>query len=552
MAPPPMANDIFVAQRADKMSSEYTYFLFVLELQVSVQSFKVFDKDWSKVSGSRFGLGDGAKSFGILRVAKIKAMANMAASLQHTFRERETPNADSHRLQDNTVLLGADNSAGVIVAWHDRAPEKIRSNAVHGLEYFVGGSPARLNAMSRDEQDAYFDDALDWIKRERGAENVLSAVVHRDETTPHMTVMTIPLDENERLNARAIVGNKGKLSQMQTDFADQVSERHGLVRGVKGSTARHERVKRVYGEHLQLDNPVILPKREKGSLLSGRGESDQDWLVRATLTATDAVQASTLAQKEALQDAQNKLGAALDVMAHLKELTFVAKTRADEANRELARLKNGLEIAGSGQVANEAVARYDALASRIEAGDLALIKEATKDPEMMRAVFEVYEATTPAGTKLTDDQLRFDGALTSAIDAMATAGKYPTRDLDRIAVATPALPCCEKTIAYIRENSMGSPFTNKADVLAFRAEVETALSADALDALWSGEVDCVSALFNEPVTNLEGMRFALVYLDNAGVPSQNSVRLDLIERIGDVRSEEQKEQLVDRETGLRH
>ncbi len=49
--------------------------------------------------------------------------------------------------------------------------------------------------MTRDEQDAYFRRALEWIEDRHGKENVLSAVIHRDEATPHMTVMTIPLDD---------------------------------------------------------------------------------------------------------------------------------------------------------------------------------------------------------------------------------------------------------------------------------------------------------------------------------------------------------------------
>lgn len=133
-----------------------------------------------------------SRSFAILRCAKIKTLGNMGASLQHTFRERDTPNADTRRTPDNTILVGGDTSQAVLDAWKDRAPEKIRSNAVHGLEYFVGGSPEALKAMSRQEQDAYFSAALDWLKARHGAENVLSAVIHRDETTPHMTVMTIP------------------------------------------------------------------------------------------------------------------------------------------------------------------------------------------------------------------------------------------------------------------------------------------------------------------------------------------------------------------------
>ncbi len=239
--------------------------------------------------GGRVLSGPGHRSFAILRCAKIKTMGNMAASLQHTFRERDTPNADPRRITDNTVLTGSDTSRAVLDAWKDRAPEKIRSNAVHGLEYFVGGSPEALKAMSRDEQDAYFRDALDWLKARHGAENVLSAVIHRDETTPHMTVMTIPLDERGKLNARAIVGSRDKLSAMQTDFAERVGKVHGLERGLQGSPARHERVQRAYAHITDPDAAVSLPERRRGAFLGLGSETDAEWQERASEAASDAL-----------------------------------------------------------------------------------------------------------------------------------------------------------------------------------------------------------------------------------------------------------------------
>ncbi|WP_313138117.1 MobV family relaxase [Paracoccus jeotgali] len=233
--------------------------------------------------------------FAILRCAKLKKPANIAASLQHTFRERETPNADLKRRHDNTILLGPDTSEAVLDAWRDRAPEKIRANAVHGLEYFIGASPEAMHAMSRAEQDAYFRDALDWLKERHGADNILSAVVHRDESTPHMTVMTIPLDEHGKLNARALVGNRHKLSAMQTDFAKEVGLEHGLERGLERSQATHERVQRVYAHIMAPEAAVALPERQKGHFLGLGGESDEDWHHRASEAATDALRGARLA-----------------------------------------------------------------------------------------------------------------------------------------------------------------------------------------------------------------------------------------------------------------
>lgn len=254
--------------------------------------------------------------YAILRCAKLKKPANIAASLQHTFRERPTLNADLERRHENTILHGPDTSEAVLDAWRDRAPEKIRANAVHGLEYFIGGSPEAMHAMSREEQDAYFRDALDWLKERHGAENVLSAIVHRDESTPHMTVMTIPLDEHGKLNARALVGNRHKLSAMQTDFAKEVGLEHGLERGLERSQAVHERVQRVYAHIMAPEAAVELPERQKGHFLGLGGESDEDWRQRASEAATDALKGARLALDRQRDHHEARMGILEAQLAH--------------------------------------------------------------------------------------------------------------------------------------------------------------------------------------------------------------------------------------------
>ena len=73
---------------------------------MSAEPRKLLDEGWSKVRGSMQGLHGEGKSFGIMRTAKIKTLGNMGASLQHSFRERETPNADPDKTSDNTILVG--------------------------------------------------------------------------------------------------------------------------------------------------------------------------------------------------------------------------------------------------------------------------------------------------------------------------------------------------------------------------------------------------------------------------------------------------------------
>lgn len=295
------------------------------------------DDDWLKSRGRPAQ----HRSYAILRVKKLKTKGNLGAALGHNFRERDTPNADLSRLHQNTILKGQDHAQGVMADWDARAPEKIRKNAVHALEYFVGGSPEKVRAMGRNEQDAYFRKALDWLEKRHGAENVLSAVVHRDETTPHLQALVIPLDQRGKLNARELVGGKDTLRQMQTDFARDVGQEFGLKRGLEGSKATHQTLQEHYG---RIRNPVdpdfSLPERHKGAFLGVGKETDEEWRRRADNAAFQhlkAVVSPVLDENTALHQRAAQLEGGLEkAKADLETLKRVNKFSL-EVERTLGR-----------------------------------------------------------------------------------------------------------------------------------------------------------------------------------------------------------------------
>lgn len=306
----------------------------------------------------------GKKSFAILRTAKIKTLGNMGASLQHTFRERDTPNADPKKRIDNTILAGRETADGVLKDWHQLAPAKIRKNAVHGLEYFIGGSPEKMHAMSREQQDQYFADALAWLEKRHGKENILSAVIHRDETTPHMTVMTIPLDDKGKLNARRFVGSRKDLSELQTGFAAEVGASHGLERGQRRSTATHERVQRIYGYMNDPPMTVELPERATGGFLGLGGETEQHYRQRLSASLTEGLTGILLRQ-----DMHERSTA--DETAQLK-------LRLELAEKQAAEFRQHSEVWTKVFKAYHALGRTDELERTLDEYDTALKEHARK------------------------------------------------------------------------------------------------------------------------------------------------------------------------------
>jgi hypothetical protein len=219
--------------------------------------------------------------YAILRTQKLKSGLAVRRSLMHAFREQETPNADPDRASDNTHI-GATGVGEALAAYNARmaTQAKVRVNAVHVIEYLITASPEDLKAKPREQQDAYFRDALQWLRDKHGAENVVYAGIHRDETTPHMYAYVVPIDDKGKLNCRAFLGGTShNMSKMQTEFAQKVGQQHGLERGIENSKAKHVTIRQYYSRmkkdfeplpEVKTPVPKLRPEPEKPGLFAGK------------------------------------------------------------------------------------------------------------------------------------------------------------------------------------------------------------------------------------------------------------------------------------------
>lgn len=130
----------------------------------------------------------------------------------------------------NVNLIQSNNWMQDIQAEIDQAGAKTRSNSVVALDAIYTASGDFFKGKSNEENDQFFRDCLEFHQRKFG--HVISAVIHYDETTPHMHILSVPLTHDGRLSAREIIGNRANLSRMQTEFFEQVGKEYGLERGI--------------------------------------------------------------------------------------------------------------------------------------------------------------------------------------------------------------------------------------------------------------------------------------------------------------------------------
>lgn len=171
----------------------------------------------------------------------------------------------------NVNLIQSNNWMQDIQAEIDRAGAKTRSNSVIALDAIYTASGEFFKGKSNEECNQYFRDCLEFHQRKFG--HVISAVIHYDETTPHMHILSVPLTQDGRLSAREIVGNRANLSRMQTEFFEQVGRGYGLERGVqmdgqekkKHITAQEHKLRQVKQEKAREEEELEAIKHSKKS-----------------------------------------------------------------------------------------------------------------------------------------------------------------------------------------------------------------------------------------------------------------------------------------------
>lgn len=187
--------------------------------------------------------GGNKVGYAVVHMMKIKSGA-VGGIQSHNNREHEpktNPDVDMSRSEDNYDLISCDNYKRSIkekllnLVENSRA---VRKDAVVVCNFIVTSDNETMNALGADRQREFFQDSVKWFSDRYGADRVLNATVHMDETTPHLHIGVMPITQDGRLSAKAIF-TKTEMKAIQTEFARDVGEKYGLERGVEGSERTH-------------------------------------------------------------------------------------------------------------------------------------------------------------------------------------------------------------------------------------------------------------------------------------------------------------------------
>jgi hypothetical protein len=146
----------------------------------------------------------------------------------------------------------------------------VRNNQVRTLQIMLSGTPEDMQRIQlKGKLDEWCRDNVEWLQETFGKDNVVSAVLHMDEKTPHIHATVVPIVQGERHKAKQ-EENKGKqkyrkkpkdtvrlcaddvmtrdnLERFQDTYSEKM-QKYGLQRGIKGSDARYISTPQFYRE----------------------------------------------------------------------------------------------------------------------------------------------------------------------------------------------------------------------------------------------------------------------------------------------------------------
>lgn len=271
------------------------------------------------------------------------------ANREYDDAEKYRNKVDLSKTDDNVYLVHSKDWNAAINDILESNGIKEHDDSVVLLTSVYSASPEWFAAHTKDEWLQYFQKCLEFEQRKG---EVINAVVHLDETTPHMQTATVPVvdvptkvceqvgvyetgkskgkpkykrynavDENgnlithKGLNAAYVIGNKVKMSKEQTAFWEHCGKPHGLERG-EIRIQDDEQVKRLSEMEYAL-----------------KAQSDE---LAAQQLAMDIQKKTLEYEQEALKTAQDALKADKDALqAERTEFQQERKTWRETANKSL-------------------------------------------------------------------------------------------------------------------------------------------------------------------------------------------------------------------------
>lgn len=176
----------------------------------------------------------------------------------------------------NPKPINFRNTINSLIKEKRKSDRAIRKDAVVYCECIISSDQDFFNNLSEDKQKLFFRESLEFLGKKLGKDNIISANVHLDETTPHMHVGFVPIHETS-LSAKKVL-NRNFLRDIHDKMPKFLKENgFDIERGKENAKIKHletKDFKRTYqselnnleNEKIKLNEDIISLENKRNAL----------------------------------------------------------------------------------------------------------------------------------------------------------------------------------------------------------------------------------------------------------------------------------------------
>ena len=239
-------------------------------------------------------------SYSVFRIQGIKTTGDLVGISKHNKDRVSHTNQDidTSKSKDNIILIECNNYNSkfndIVAPMKQEQTERMKTMRADRIKTFNQHINSSKNdvafemvftsdneffdGLNRNDIKKWAEKSLDFVTKDLGIErrNILHAIVHMDEKTPHLHVVAVPLVKtyNKKQNKdvwsisrRQYINGKSQLSKAQDIYNQRMNESgYKLDRGEKGSSKEHT-TKAQYIDRLLSENKEL--KRQNKELRDG-------------------------------------------------------------------------------------------------------------------------------------------------------------------------------------------------------------------------------------------------------------------------------------------
>lgn len=120
---------------------------------------------------------------------------------------------------------------------------RVQKNSVNLLSSVITFPKEDNGDKTEEEQELYFKICLAYFQKKFGKENVVSAIIHKDESRPHMHLQQVPVTKDTRLAARDVM-KKSDVNQIHDELPKYL--RHYGFNVQRGSGKTENNVRNIH------------------------------------------------------------------------------------------------------------------------------------------------------------------------------------------------------------------------------------------------------------------------------------------------------------------